>query len=377
VKQIAVASAEAVVDRSAGAATVLDVARAAGVSTATAARALGGYGSVSPATLQRVQDAAAAIGYRANGLARSMITGLTHSIGVVLADIENPFFYGVLRGISDTARARGYDVLLANTDEDPDDERKAVSALFERRVEGLVLCPVEGDEPAQLRSMVRSNVPIVLLDRPAPGLSVDSVGLDNRRAAYDVTTHLLGLGHRRISLVTGGTSAAEAALRRPGMRDVERIPFTTLGARAAGYRDALLDAGIEPRADYLTAGGFRRDDATESVRRLMSLPEPPTAVVAFDSILALGTLLGLRAAGLRCPDDVSVVGFDDADWAEVVSPSLSVLRQPVHEIGVKACDLLVGRIADPQRRRRHHRLPGTLVLRGSTGPPPVAAATMA
>lgn len=355
--------------RGVGTATVLDVAQAAGVSTATAARALGGYGSVSPATLQRVQDAAAEIGYRANGLARSMITGLTHSIGVVLADIENPFFYGVLRGISDTARSRGYDVLLANTDEDPDDERMAVSALFERRVQGLILCPVEGDDQAQLRAMVRSNVPIVLLDRPAPGLGVDSVGLDNRQAAYEVTTHLLRLGHHRISLVTGGTPAAEEALRRPDMKDVERIPFTTLGARAAGYRDALLDAGIEIRPEYLTAGGFRRDDATESVRRLMALPDAPTAVIAFDSILALGSLLGLRAAGLRCPDDVSLIGFDDADWAEVVSPSLSVLRQPVHAIGVKACELLLRRIDDPEGRPRHHRLPGTLVPRSSTAAP--------
>ncbi len=354
----------------AGMATVLDVAKVAGVSTATAARALGRYGSVSPSTQQRVLDAAAQIGYRPNGLARSMITGQTHSIGAVLADIENPFFYGVLRGISDTARRHGFDVLLANTDEDPIDERKAVSALFERRVEGLILCPVEGDDRSQLRSIIDSNVPVVLLDRPASGLRVDSVGLDNRRAAYEVTSYLLELGHRRIGLVTGGTKALQDTLRQPGMKGVERIPLTTLGTRAAGYRDALLEAGIEPRMDYLTSGGFHRDDATESVRELMGRPDPPTAIVAFDSILALGAMLGLRAMGLRCPDDVSLIGFDDAEWAEVVSPSLSVLRQPVHEIGVKACELLLRRIGDRDRRHTHHRLRGRLVTRGSTAPPP-------
>jgi DNA-binding LacI/PurR family transcriptional regulator len=353
-----------------GMATVLDVAALAGVSIATAARALGGYGSVSPATLQRVLGAAAQIGYRPNGLARSMITGQTHSIGAVLADIENPFFYGVLRGISDNARSNGFDVLLANTDEDADNERNAVTALFERRVEGLILCPVESRDDTQLRSIVQMAVPVVVIDRPAPGLKVDTVALDNRRAGREVTTYLLGLGHRRIGIVTGGAKEIQRELRKPDMRNVERIPLTTLGLRAAGYRDALLDAGIAPRPEYLTAGGFHREDASDSVRELMALREPPTALIAFDSILALGAILGLRSLGLRCPDDVSLVGFDDADWAEVMSPSLSVVRQPVHEIGTTACELLLRRVANREGRYTHRRLRGTFIPRGSTAPPP-------
>jgi LacI family transcriptional regulator len=354
----------------AGMATVLDVAALAGVSIATAARALGGYGSVSPTTLQKVLGAAGQIGYRPNGLARSMITGQTHSIGAVLADIENPFFYGVLRGISDNARGKGFDVLLANTDEDEHNERQAVTALFERRVEGLIICPVEGRDDSQLRSIVQMAVPVVVIDRPAPGLKVDTVGLDNRRAGREVTTYLLDLGHRRIGIVTGGTLMLQEALRQPDMKNVERIPLTTLGLRAAGYRDALLDAGITPRPEYLTAGGFHRDDASASVRELMALPEPPTALIAFDSILALGAILGLRSLGLRCPDDVSLIGFDDADWAEAMSPSLSVVRQPVHQIGTAACELLLRRVADRDGRHTHRRLRGTLVPRGSTAPPP-------
>lgn len=356
----------------AGMATVLDVAVKAGVSTATAARALGGYGSVSPTTLARVLDAAAQIGYRPNGLARSMITGQTHSIGAVLADIENPFFYGVLRGISDTARGEGFDVLLANTDEDARDERMAVTALFERRVEGLILCPVESGDHEQLRSFVDSRIPVVLIDRPAPGLRVDTVGLDNRRAAREATAHLIALGHKRIGIVTGGTPGTQEVLHRADLKGIERLPLTTLGLRAAGYRDALLDAGIPLRSEFLTAGGFHRDDASDSVRELMARPEPPTAIIAFDSILALGCILGLRSLRLRCPADVSLIGFDDAEWAEVVAPSLSVVRQPVHEIGAKACELLLRRIADRDRRLTHHRLRGTLVPRGSVGPPPAA-----
>jgi LacI family transcriptional regulator len=349
-----------------GMATVLDVAKLAGVSTATAARALGGYGSVSPATLQRVQAAAAELGYRPNALARSMITGLTHTVGVVLADIENPFFYGALRGITDTARSRGFDVLLANTDEDPADERKAIAALVERRVEGLILCPTDGESRAHLSALIESGMPIVLLDRPMRGLKADSVGLDNRQAAADATRHLIDLGHRRIGIITGGPPETEASLRRPRMKGVERIGNTTFPARAAGFRDAMLAAGIEPRPEYLSAGGFHRHEAEAATTELMQLAEPPTAIIAFDSILTLGALLAFRRLGLRCPEDVSLVGFDDAEWAEVVSPPLSVVRQPVYDIGAKACQLLLDRIKSPERKPSSHRLKGTFVERSST-----------
>ncbi|MDP9221542.1 MAG: LacI family transcriptional regulator [Actinomycetota bacterium] len=352
-----------------GLATVLDVAKLSGVSTATAARALGGYGSVRPETYERVHAAAVKLGYRPNGLARSMITGVTHSIGVVLADIENPFFYGALRGITDAARVGGFDILLANTDEDPADERKAVTALAERRVDGLILCPADGKDRSHLDSMIASGMPIVLLDRPIPGLKADTVGLDNRKAAFEATQSLLDLGHTRIGLITGGPASLEPSLRRAQMKGVERISVTTLGARAAGYRDALQAAGITARPDYLTAGGFHRDDAEASTLALMRLPKPPTAIVAFDSILTLGALLAFRRLGLRCPRDVSLVGFDDAEWAEVVSPPLTVVRQPVYEIGVKACELLLRRIDHPDKKPSHHRLKGTLIQRESTAPP--------
>lgn len=351
-------------------ATLPDVAKSAGVSTATAARALGGYGSVSPATRDRVAAAATALGYRANGLARSMITGSTHTLGVVLADIENPFFYRALRGITDTARASGYDVLLTNTDENLEAERKAVSVLAERRVDGLILCPAEPEDRAHLSEIIDSGIPIVLLDRQVRGLSADWVGIDNRRAAADATRHLLQLGHRRIAILTGGPAASATQLRRPGMKGVERILVTTLGPRAAGYRDALLAAGVVLRPDYLSAEGFRRDDAAASTAALMRLSEPPTAILAFDSLLALGALQAFRALGLRCPRDVSLLGFDDAEWTEVVSPPLSVVRQPVYEIGASACRLLLTRVEGSDRQPVRHRLQTTFVERESTAAPP-------
>lgn len=353
----------------AGASTIHDVARQAGVSTATAARALGGYGSVSPATHERVVAAAASVGYRPNGLARSMITGTTHTLGVVLADIENPFFYRALRGITDTARSRGYDVVLTNTDEDADIERQALTTLVERRVDGLIVCPAEGGDRAHLTDTIASGLPMVLLDRHVAGLDVDMVGLDNRRAAADATRRLIEHGHTRIAIVTGGRDPVLDTLGQRGSRSVHRSAVTT-PARAAGYRDAMVAAGLEVRPEYVGGSGFHRDEAAAATEALMSLPEPPTAILAFDSILTLGVLLGLRRLGRHCPEEVSVLGFDDAEWTEVVSPPLSVVRQPVYEIGSKACTLLLDRIDGLGRRPSQHRLRGQLIERESTGTVP-------
>lgn len=353
-----------------GSVTIPDVARESGVSTATAARALGSYGSVSAATQERVLAAAAALGYRRNALARSMITGTTHTLGVVLADIENPFFYRALRGITDSARSHGFDVVLANTDEDAELERKALTTLAERQVDGLIICPANDAGPDHLQGLSDSGTPVVLLDRQVPGLHADMVGLDNHRSAVTATECLLGRGHRRIGIVTGGDPELLPRLRRPGMRGVQNISVTTLGPRAAGYRDALESAAIELRPEYVTARGFRSDDAAVATKELMALPEPPTAILAFDSVLTLGVLSALRELGLRCPTDVSVLGFDDADWAEVVSPPLSVLRQPVYEIGVKACELLLRRVEGWGGRPAQHRLKGRLIERESIAPPP-------
>lgn len=352
-----------------GMATIPDVAKRSGVSTATAARALGGYGSVSPATYQRVLDAANSLGYRPNSLARSMITGTTQTLGVVLADIENPFFYRALRGITDTARSRGYDVVLVNTDEDEDNEDKALSILAERRVDGLIICPANADDRSHLTDLIAAGMPVVLLDRHVPGLAADMVGLDNRQAAAEATRCLVDHGHTRIAIVTGGPQSIEPRLRRPGMRGVQNISGTTMGSRAAGYRDVLVANGIEIRPEYLSSNGFRRDDATAATKAFMELPEPPTAILAFDSVLSLGVLLGLRELGLRCPDDVSLIGFDDAEWTEVVTPPMSVVRQPVYQIGAKACELLLDRVAGTDRRPTQHRLKGRLIERDSVAAP--------
>ena len=251
-------------------ATIPDVARQAGVSTATAARALGGYGSVSSTTRERVLAVAEELGYRPNSLARSMITGSTQTLGVVLSDIENSFFHRALRGVADTARARGYEVLLANTDEDLEAERKAVSVLAERRVDGLIVCPTDDGDHAHLEAVISSGIPVVLLDRRVSGLHADTVGIDNRKAARDATTRLVEQGHRRIGILTGGTPAAVGRrLSTPGDeggreagRHHRRRPRRRVPRRAPGG-GCLAQAGVPQRQRFPPRGrrpGHHDDD---------------------------------------------------------------------------------------------------------------------
>jgi DNA-binding LacI/PurR family transcriptional regulator len=351
-------------------ATLTQVATAAGVSTATAARALGGYGSVKPATRALVLDAAERVGYRANVLARSMITGSTRTLGVVLSDIENPFFSLALRGISDAAHREGYEVLLVNTDEDVAVESKAVRMLTEKRVDGLVVSPSDADDTSHLRSAIAAGTPVVLLDRRIPGLRADTVGIDNRAAARDATERLLELGHRRIALVTGADPRSADRLSGPRLRGVERAIGTTAGLRAAGYRDALVAAGVEPSPQYVSAEGFHREDGARATGRLLRMPDPPTAVIALDSLLSLGALQAFAELDVSCPDTVSLIGFDDADWAEAVSPPLTVVSQPVYEIGTVACERLLARVAGDGRRTVHRKLATTFIERDSVAGPP-------
>ena len=352
-----------------GIATLHQVAAAAGVSTATAARALGGYGSVRQATRERVVEAAQQLGYRANTLARSMITGSTRTIGVVLSDIENPFFSRALRGVSDLAHERGYEVVLVNTDEKVEIERDAVRVLLEKRVDGLLVAASDGGEVEHLSRAVHGGTPVVLLDRRVRGLAADTVGIDNRAAARDATRRLIALGHRRIALVTGAPPSAASALQHRTGRGLTAVGGTT-GLRTAGYRDALVAAGMEVDPRYVTADGLRRDDATRVTEQLLALDQPPTAIIALDSLLSLGVLQAFARMGTACPGEVSLVGFDDADWAEAVSPPLTVVSQPVYAIGRTAGELLLSRIAGDQGKPVHRKLATTYIERGSTGPAP-------
>jgi LacI family transcriptional regulator, galactose operon repressor len=330
--------------------TIHDVARLSHVSVATAARALGGYGYVSAGARARVEDAARTLGYVPNSLARALASGVTGVIGLVVGDIENPFFAAAARGLADVVEKRGYTLLLANSDEDEARERAAVAALRSRRVDGLVVTPHAGSASPHLRAAVEST-PVVLLDRTVRGLGVDAVTVDNAAGARAATEHLLAHGHRRIGIVMDEPVIASSA------------------ERLRGYRAALAAAGAERDRALVSVGGSSRAGGYRAASALLALAPRPTAIFSADNFMTVGTMHALRDAGLRVPRDVSVVGFDDLEWTTLIDPPLTVVAQPAGELGGEAGRRILARIDGATGRPRRIRLETELILRGSVAPP--------
>jgi LacI family transcriptional regulator len=349
----------------AGRPTVDDVAAAAGVSRATAARVLGGYGRVSQATRTRVRQRAEALGYTPNRLAQGMVTGRTMTLGFVSADMQNPFFGQTMRGFTDFARSKGYDVVVANSEEDPHLERRAVQTLLERRVDGMVVAPTELRQAAHLDDVVTSGVPIVLVDRSVRGLAADCVLIDNVSAARDAVRHLIERGHERIGVATTHLPGDDlvAELDRAAL-DPWHAPTTV--ARAIGYVRAMRAAGLPVLPELIANATYKRPEAYLAVRAMLALPAPPTAVLAVDDLLTLATFEAVQDSGLRFPGQCTVLGFDDLDWTTIVRPRLTVVAQPAYDIGATAAQRLLARIDGDTSAAQTLLLEAKLVEREST-----------
>jgi LacI family transcriptional regulator len=339
--------------------TVSDVAAAAKVSKATAARVLGGYGAASEAVRDRVQAAADELGYHPNALAKTMTTGRSNSIGIIVGDIENPFFAQATRGAADVAKAAGYDLILLNSDEQADAEQNAISVLLARRVDGILVAPASTTDPSSLREAVERGRPLVLFDRVADGVDVDTVVADNLAGSRQLTRLLLDVGHRRIAFVS-------TIAHSGGYRVGDRLGSSSVDDRVRGFVEALADAGVADPAAFVHLNA-RRDGVDAIVRRLVG--DGITAIVASDSLIAQAAFRELRTLGVRIPADVSLVAFDDADWTSLAAPSLTVMSQPIHGIGAEAARLLIRRIAGDGAPTEHLVLPQRLVERESVAPP--------
>lgn len=316
--------------------TVNDVARAAGVSKATAARALGGYGAVSESVRDRVLLAAEDLGYHPNALAKTMNTGRSNTVGMVVGDIENPFFAQATRGASDVAAAAGLDLILSNSDEDPAIEAKALDVQLAKRVDGLLVAPASSVDAGNLRPVLAARRPLVLFDRAVDGLDVDTVVAANRTGARTLTQLLLDAGHRRIAFIS--------TLDHPmPYREGDRLSASSVSDRVAGFTAALAGAGVPRPAEFVHLNA-RRDGVEQVTRRVLAGESAVTAIVSSDSLIALRVFRTAASLGLRIPDDLSLVAFDDADWTGVSTPGVTVMSQPIREIGAEAARLLIRRI---------------------------------
>jgi LacI family transcriptional regulator len=310
-----------------------------------------------------VLDAAEALGYQVNGLARSMVTGRTNTIGLVIADINNPFFSLLTRNFCDVCHQEGFDVVITNTDEDAERERDAFRVLRERRVDGIAIAPAKPNDLRHVLAARRQGVPLVLVDRGSSKVAADSIVVDNFGAARDTVRYLTGRGHRRIAVFATRTDL-------PQQRVDPR--YGSYEDRFIGYAAGLADAGLEVQPEYLcrvTDGVTGEATAQEHIDRLFALRCPPTAIFVGDGAVTLWVLERLQSLPIRCPEDVSLVGFDDVDWATVVRPRLTVVAQPVAELGELSATALISRVRGDTSRTRHHVLPTRLVERDSVSAP--------
>jgi LacI family transcriptional regulator len=349
--------------------TIEDVAAAAGVSRATAARALGGYGRVSDEKRSLVRKHAQALGYQANRLAQGMVTGRTLTLGFVSADMADAFFGQTMRGFTDIARVQGYDVIITNSEEDPRLEHRAVETLLQRRVDGILLAPTQLDKPRHLEAVLANGLPIVQIDRSVRGLAADAVLIDNVGAARDAVNHLIQRGHERIGLLTAALPDGDPVAQLDAVAN-DPVHAQTPHSRAVGYLSALRSAGLPVEAGLIAsappAAGRHEAQAEAAVAGLLTQPAPPTAILAVDGTLTLCAFEAVQDSGLRFPDECTVLGFDDLDWTRIVRPRVTVVAQPAYDIGATAARRLLARLAGDASPPQTLLLETSLIEREST-----------
>ena len=322
-----------------GATRLLDVANAAGVSLRTASRVLNDDPRVAPLTRQRVRAAMLDLRFEPDAMARSLRAGTDTAIGFVVESISDPFFAEVIDAVELEMSRHGRSVLVTSTRRDPGWERDVIGRLMQRRIAGLLLCPT-GDDHAWLSP----RVPMVLVDRPAPGLSADLVEIDDYRAAFDAAAHLIAREHRRIAYV-GDTPA---------------IP--TSAARLRGYRDALASHRIEPDEQLVHCECATSSDAARAVSALIGGSRPPTAILSAATRASLGVVPAVHAVGRT---DIALVSFGDFPMADALRPAVTVVDHPGHEIGRVAAARLLARLAQPGLAVERIQVPARIIERGS------------
>lgn len=335
--------------------TIREVARLAGVSVATVSKSLNGNGNVSAELRARVSSAARQLGYAPHASARSLRSGASRTLGLLIADIANPFFLKLVEAIEQRASAQGYSVLLCNSGEDPAREQRNLRLLTEQRADGIILVPTREGWPGRVAELSRLKAPAILLDRLLDGLEIDSVTINNRLAGELAARHLLELGHRRVGVIMGSPDHQIAR------------------HRLEGFRDFFAAAGADLKPDCIAQYAFSESQAYEAAKHLLALPRRPTALFATNNHLAQGMLRGILEAELRIPDDISVITIDDLPWSGMLRPGLSVVMQPSEAIADAAIRILLARVTGgPEERAAAQEqvvFDPTLVRRGSTARP--------
>ena len=328
--------------------TIKDVARACGVAPSTVSNALSARGYVRDETRAKVLDAAERLGYRASAVARGLRMQRSWSVGLLVADIANPWFPELVRGVEDVLWSAQINLVLCNTDYQPEKEDAYLRHLIDKQVDGLILASTGSESPAVPR-LQAEGVPLVMLNRRHGTVATDYVGMDNRGGVAAAVAHLVELRHRRIGFIAGRTDSSAAQERKEGY----------LRAMAAHF-------GAAPQ-ELIAQGDYSIVSGTDAARRLLALAAPPTAIVSANDFMAYGAIDAITEAGLAVPRDVSVTGFDDIFVSALPRIALTTVRPPTRKLGATAAELLLKQVARKGAERESVILPSELVIRRTTG----------
>ncbi|MFA5265413.1 MAG: LacI family DNA-binding transcriptional regulator [Opitutaceae bacterium] len=331
-------------------ATIKDVAAKAGVSIATVSRVMAGLAGAGAEVRGRVMAAVDELKYQPDLSARGLRARQRKLIGLVLPDLQNPFFTGLAHGVEDVLCDAGFTLLLGHSDGRAEREKRHFEVFHGEGVAGLVLVPSNAPE-ADYSALAAWNMPLVAVDRAPRGLGVDLVNTNNRESSREAVGHFLSLGYRRIALVNG-----------PAGYDVS-------AERLAGAQEALVAAGLSPETLSVVNADFHQEGGLEAMRALLAAGKPPRAVLIANNLMTLGALQALHERRLRIPEDVAVIGFDDMPWATSLRPPLTAVAQPAEELGRTAAGLLLERLVEPARPVRQIILRNHLCIRASCGAP--------
>lgn len=325
---------------------IKDVAQHVGVSSATVSRVISNHAGVRPDVRTRVLAAMEELGYQPNRVARSLRVQRSHIIGLIISDIQNPFFIALVRAVEDMAYQHHFAVFLCNTDEDVEKEKLYIDLMRAERVAGVIISPsLEQDDPC--KKLIETQVPVVVIDRKILDVAVDSVTVDNVQGAYTLIDHLIKDGHQRIGAVLG-------------------ISTTTTGReRMTGYRQALAAHNLPFLPDIVRIGMPKDHVGYALTKELLALPVPPTALFTGNNLLTVGALRAIQEHELRIPDDIALVAFDGIAWMSIFQPELTRMEQPTYAIGQTAASLLLARIADKSHPVQQIILQPSLIVRQS------------
>ncbi|NOU92222.1 substrate-binding domain-containing protein [Paenibacillus sp. LMG 31456] len=327
--------------------TIYDIADAAGVSIATVSKVINGTGRISDKTRKHVVAVMDRLQYKPSMVASALTGKSTYTIGLTIPDLANPYFAEIARAVEDRGHEHGFNLFICSTDNDPEKEDRYFSLLTQKRVDGIIVATRTSKE-LFLKQLVQKKVPIVLIAGEMPALALDTVMVDDYLGGYQAGSHLVDLGHRRIAILA------------------EDLNHISNQERIRGCVQAMRDEGAAINDNLIQVGGFTLDSGRAAATALLNGSEPPTALFACNDLLAIASIQAAREQGLKVPDQLSVVGFDNTILATMIDPPLTTVAQPIQEIGRQAVDLLIQEIRNEKSIKQRAVLLPELIIRQST-----------